>query len=314
MAARHTLLLFVDANIWLDFYRARNEAALSLLRHLERVADRIIVTYQLEMEFKKNRQHAMLEGMQELKAPSTISRPALFSDAKAARAAETAAKATERHVSKLKERMVRAVEKPTVHDPVFKVCQRIFHRGDDDIVLSRENKQRHVILRKAFRRFLLGYPPRKKSDTSIGDSFNWEWMVSCATSQKAGLVIVSRDGDYGLTIEKRSILNDHLRQEFRERVSHKREVHLFARLSDALKLFQVHVTRAEEREEALLISVAQPPTPPSLDLDWRLHWGAALEALIKDADTPRRPRAPFGSEGNPVSDLDALEAGTNEGQ
>ena len=65
-------LQFVDANIWLDFYRARTEAALSLLKHLEAIAPEIIVTYQLEMEFKKNRQQAILEGMQELKAPQQI--------------------------------------------------------------------------------------------------------------------------------------------------------------------------------------------------------------------------------------------------
>jgi hypothetical protein len=33
------------------------------------MSDRLIVTYQLESEFKKNRQTAILEGMQELKAP-----------------------------------------------------------------------------------------------------------------------------------------------------------------------------------------------------------------------------------------------------
>lgn len=49
-------LRFVDTNIWLDFYRARKDAGLALLAHAEAVADRIIVTYQLETEFKKNRQ------------------------------------------------------------------------------------------------------------------------------------------------------------------------------------------------------------------------------------------------------------------
>jgi hypothetical protein len=39
-------LLFVDTNIWLDFYRARTEAGLSLLEHLEAVAEHIIVTSQ----------------------------------------------------------------------------------------------------------------------------------------------------------------------------------------------------------------------------------------------------------------------------
>ena len=47
-------LLFVDTNIWLDFYRARSEAGLSLLRHLDSIRNQIIMTYVVEMEFKKN--------------------------------------------------------------------------------------------------------------------------------------------------------------------------------------------------------------------------------------------------------------------
>jgi len=61
-------LLFVDANIWLDSYRVRNDTGLRLLDHTEALADRLIVTYQLESEYKRNRQAALFEGMQELKA------------------------------------------------------------------------------------------------------------------------------------------------------------------------------------------------------------------------------------------------------
>jgi predicted nucleic acid-binding protein len=85
MASKIQKLVFIDTNIWLDFYRARNETGLALLEHAESVADKIIVTYQLESEFKKNRQVAILEGMQELKAPAQVPRPGIFSDANAAR-------------------------------------------------------------------------------------------------------------------------------------------------------------------------------------------------------------------------------------
>ena len=56
-------LLFIDTNIRLDFYRVRNETGLKLLAHTERLSDRLIVTYQLEGEFKRNRQAAILEGI-----------------------------------------------------------------------------------------------------------------------------------------------------------------------------------------------------------------------------------------------------------
>src|SRR6266446_188652 len=80
-------LLFVDTNIWLDFYRSRTEAGLSLLKHLEVVKDRIIMTYQVEIEFKKNRQFVIFDSFQALKPPpSSIPHPRMFSDAKTAKA------------------------------------------------------------------------------------------------------------------------------------------------------------------------------------------------------------------------------------
>ena len=41
-------LLFVDANIWLDFYRVRNDTGLRLLEHTEALSEKLIVTYQLD--------------------------------------------------------------------------------------------------------------------------------------------------------------------------------------------------------------------------------------------------------------------------
>jgi hypothetical protein len=165
-------LLFVDTNIWLDFYRARNDTGLTLLHHLESVADRVIVTFQLESEFKKNRQIAILEGMQELKAPPQISRPGIFSDAKASKALNKSLKEADKRIKNLKARLKRVLDDPAAQDPVYQACQRIFHRSDR-LVLTREDKLRHLIRRKALRRFLHGCPPRKKNDTSIGDAFNW---------------------------------------------------------------------------------------------------------------------------------------------
>lgn len=258
-------LLFVDTNIWLDFYRARTEAGLALLKHLEAVSDKIIVSYQLEMEFKKNRQSAILEGLQELKPPQHISRPGLFSDAKAVKAMQRGLRQAETRVKSLKARYAKALQNPASHDPVYKACQRIFHK-DDDLVLKRDNTLRHTIRQKAFRRFLVGCPPRKRNDTSIGDAFNWEWMIHCAVSNRAELVIVSRDSDYGVTYENKSYINDHLSQEFSERVSRKRKLLLYGKLSDALKHFAVPVTSDEEKEEELLIQTKhKEPSLEALD-------------------------------------------------
>lgn len=261
MASGITKLLFVDTNIWLDFYRARTEAGLSLLRHLEAVADKVIVTYQLETEFKKNRQAAILEGLQELKPPQQIPRPGIFSDAKATAVLNKSLKEAEKRVKHLKARLSKVLADPTQHDPVYQACQRIFHRKNDPLLLDRDNAVRRQIRRQAFRRFIHGCPPRKKNDTSIGDAFNWEWMLHCANTRNAELVIVSRDSDYGITFENHAYINDHLRQEFSERVSKKRKLLLYTKLSEALKHFAVPVTPQEEQEETELIASRQPEVP-----------------------------------------------------
>jgi hypothetical protein len=293
-------LLFVDTNIWLDFYRHRNEAGLKLLEHLKKVSDRIVVTYQLEMEVKKNRQKAIAEGLNQLKAPQSISRPGLFSDAKAVKALEKSIKSAEQNVGKLRQRLIKALENPTTHDPVYKAFQRIFHR-DSDLVLTRADPTRRVIKRRAFRRYILGCPPRKDGDTSMGDAVNWEWMIDCAIRKGAELVIVSRDADYGLSIEKRAFLNDHLRHEFYERVSAKRKVLLYTLLSDALDHFKVPVTQQEKKEEELFAETQQaevshagnlPSEPSPLSEIFRKHLNEYQAPSQQLADALRAAQAP----------------------
>jgi hypothetical protein len=245
-------LLFVDTNKWLDFYRARNEAGLGLLHHLDQLRDSIIVTDQLEMEFKKNRHSAIREGMSHLKSPERSGRPGLFSNDKAVEMIEKAIKQIDGHSKKLRERLARVISNPSQYDPVYQVCHRVFHR-ESAIVLTRENELYPEIRERALDRFHLGCPPRKTNDTSIGDAINWEWMIECAIQETAELVIVSRDSDYGQDFDDQTYLNDHLKQEFSERVSKKRQVLLYRKISDALKHFKVEVSDAEVKEEEAVI-------------------------------------------------------------
>ena len=59
-------VLFIDTNIWLDFYRANNEAGFSLLKRLRGLAKFILVTDQVEMEFMKLRQEVILQSIKNL--------------------------------------------------------------------------------------------------------------------------------------------------------------------------------------------------------------------------------------------------------
>jgi hypothetical protein len=256
-------LLFVDANIWLDFYRPRqSDVALELLKQLEGLAEKIIVTHVLEMEYKKSRQAAILLGLNELRSPPKLTTLGILSEATAARMIENNRQAIEKRLGRLRSKLHKALLSPAKHDPVYKTCQRIFGRKSELLLSleddSRTRRLRRIIREKATRRFLLGCPPRKGRENSIGDAVNWEWMVHCAQEHDAELVILTRDEDYGPRFGKDLLLNDHLNQEFKERVSQKRKVLLYKSAALALKHFDVKVSKETVKSEMSFISSTSP--------------------------------------------------------
>ena len=81
-------------------------------------------------------------------------------------------------------------------------------------------------------------------------------MIHCAKENAAELVIVSRDSDYGISYGENNYVNDDLRQEFSERVSQKRKLLLYQKLSDALKHFERPVTKQEQEAESEIVTAA----------------------------------------------------------
>ncbi len=245
-------LVFVDTNIFLDFYRVRNESGLSLLKRLDDLHRHLIVTYQVEMEFKKNRQLAIQESLNNLKKVGKVKPAAFLHETKSLEMLNRTFDDANSRIKGIRKRLVNVLAKPSTNDPVYQIVQRLF-TNNSGTNLSREMAIRFTIRRLAWKRFILGYPPRKTNDTSTGDAVNWEWMIHCANEFKRDLIIVSRDSDYGIRVDTRSFINDWLSQEFKKRVSQKRNVILVDRLSAAFKRLSIAVTTAEEDEEAELI-------------------------------------------------------------
>lgn len=60
-------LIFIDTNIFLDFYRIRkSDISLKYLSEIETHKEILILTNQVEMEFRKNRQTVILEAFGEV--------------------------------------------------------------------------------------------------------------------------------------------------------------------------------------------------------------------------------------------------------
>jgi hypothetical protein len=245
-------LLFLDTNIYLDFYRMKNEVSLQLLREVEKLRDSLIVTYQVEMEFMKNRQTVILETLRNLKAPRGIPRIGILSEDAAVKSVNAACKELKNGVRQLNLKLQKILKDPIECDDVYKTLRHIFSKSDE-LNLTEDLPQAEQIFKQAQRRFTLGYPPRKKNDISIGDSINWEWLIYVASKRQADVYLVSRDGDFGVELEREYYLNDFLKDEFNRRVGNGVTIYFSQALTDVLKKFEVSVSSTQEKAELSLM-------------------------------------------------------------
>ena len=249
-------LLFVDTNVLLDFYRIRKtDISTRYLEQLEACKDRLIIGTQVEMEYKRNRQRVIVESLNNFTSPDwgKLAAPALVADLQATKMVEKKKKELIVQQKRVNEKIQSVLSDPTHHDPVYQTLQRLF-KHESPFNLSRDKKERFAVRNLARKRFILGYPPRKQGDTSIGDAVNWEWIVRCSTDSGKHVVIVTRDTDYGAIHDGKSYLNDWLKQEFAERVSKKRKIILTDKLSAGLKIVHASVTKEMEEEEEKLLA------------------------------------------------------------
>lgn len=249
-------LIFIDTNIYLDFYRIRrSDISMSYLKLIDKNKKHIITGSQIEMEFKKNRQKVIVESLKKFKTPewSNLSAPALLAESKAMQQIEKKKKEIGTQQKKVNEKIEKMLNNPSRNDPVFITLNRLF-RYKSKTNLDRGKKIRFTIRKLARQRFILGYPPRKNDDISIGDAVNWEWVIHCAKNSSKDIIIVTRDYDFGAIVKGESYLNDWLILEFKERVSHKRKIFLTDKLSAAFKAIKLPVSKEMEKAEKTVIS------------------------------------------------------------
>ncbi|UPQ78698.1 PIN domain-containing protein [Flavobacterium azooxidireducens] len=247
-------LIFIDTNIYLDFYRIRkSNVSMKYLEEIVKHKNLIITSSQVEMEYKKNRQSAILESITEInKISVNLNVPTIFSNDEAVEKMKKSKKEIDELQKKLKTLIEEVLKNPNIKDPVYKSLENIF-TNKSPINLDRKNEIRFKIRELANKRFNLGYPPRKKDDNSIGDAVNWEWIIKCAEENKKNIILVTRDTDFGVIYDNESYINDWLRQEFIQRIGKKQTIFLTDKLSKAFQLVQIPVTEEMIEEEEKVI-------------------------------------------------------------
>lgn len=260
-------LIFIDTNIFLDFYRSRNQdVSFQYLSEIEKQKNLIITTSQVEMEFKKNRQLVLLSTMKDIKRANSVDisiPPILINQAEISEIRKSK-KLIKDQQTKLTQLIENIFKDPLQFDPVYKAINTLFTKPTS-INLHKENQFRYSIRKLALKRFILGYPPKKNNDNSIIDAINWEWIIKCAQTTGKHIIIVSRDSDFGATYSAESFINDWLKQEFKERITPRRQLILTDKLSLAFSLVEIPVSKEMvEEEERMLTSTDFTDFMPNL--------------------------------------------------
>jgi predicted nucleic acid-binding protein len=276
-------LVFIDTNILLDFYRyPRGSAILPVLDHIDKNHSKIITSTQVEMEYKKNRQKVIVNSMTEMKGPKwdSFKLPVILSGSQAAQSIENDRKDIDKQSKILRNKIESILRNPSRNDDVFKTLQRLF-KSSSELNLKRPDPRRFTIRNLAKKRFILGYPPRKDSDVTIGDAINWEWLIYCAKEKNQDVVIVSRDTDYGCKFGDDMIINDWLAQEFKQRVNIRNKVILTDKLMHGFKVANISVKKKEVDDETKMLSELKNIQQTSL-LKLEKELEQAIDKLTKE--------------------------------
>lgn len=235
-AGKLDALIFIDTNIFLDFYRLSTDVQIEFLKLIKKNSGIIIFGTQVLMEYKKNRRKEILNTIANLKMGiENIQYPAILRENDLKSIKELQSKIKEIHTQKI-EKFNKIYADPYAEDEVFTTVE-LLEDENSPYFLSERNNKSEEIYELAKKRFLCGYPPRKKDDTTLGDAINWEWTVACSISSNKDIIIVSRDGDYGKRHNGEFYLNDWLLHEFRKRTGKK--IVLTSELSKAFDLLSI---------------------------------------------------------------------------
>lgn len=246
-------LLFIDTNILLDFYRApQSDLSLKVFDLLLRHTKRLIISDQVEIEFKKNRQTVIEEYIKHLpiKIKDVAQAPVLLSNTPQARSIRRSAEALQSQLVILEKKLKDILSQPENHDEAYKKIMPLFNIESLFNYRKTNIEISDKIFSAAIKRFHRGMPPRKKDDLSIGDALNWEWcLYCCSLAKKFNLIILSRDGDFAENPkDHHSPINHFLEEEFKARIGNEFSVKLERSLKNALKEINIKLTKQLENE------------------------------------------------------------------
>lgn len=235
--------LFIDANIFLDFYHLSGGDIEELKKLVALVENGNIVLFsspQLRQEVKRNRDAKISDAMQNFrKASFKLSFPAFckhYDEYEELRV----------HINDANKKHAALVQKAM--DDVKGRCLSADVLIDDLLGKSTEIEPAKELFDAAIMRFRLGNPPGKKKVT-LGDEINWESLLAGVPDEE-DLMFISEDGDFCSPIDG-DALNAFLLEEWKDKKAS--DIHFYKSLSDFLKVQFQHIHLATDVKTAGLV-------------------------------------------------------------
>lgn len=276
------LYLFIDTNIFLNFYTLSNDHLDKLEKILELLKNKeltLLLTEQVVDEFKRNREKKLLDFVKSLNAfqPKLCYPPICF-DIKEKALLETSINKTLGLKKKLTDSLMKKIKKKELY--ADKLIEEIFSYRESF-------KTTDDILKRSERRMLLGNPPGKNG--SFGDAINWECIIE-NTPPNTDLYFIGIDGDYRSDIDDNDF-HPFLNDEWGSRNGGK--IHYFKLISNFVnkKFPKLKITKDDiaEEKQGIFSSFSLPsyvnPSNPSLTWpsfsNFSLRGGIDVDALNK---------------------------------
>lgn len=240
---RESMNLFIDTNIYLNFYHFTNEDIEELKKLTVAIKSRkilLFITEQVKREFKRNRENKIADALKKFNGQNIpVQFPRICKEYKEFHDLRNAVKTFEEKKSKIIIQLKEDIQKKCL--PADNIISDLFEKAE----LIEIDK---LDIKNAKNRFDLGDPPGKNG--SYGDAINWEALLKGHPINE-NLSLITDDQDYISKINDNRLcefLNDEWERQKKSKIT------LYRRLSDFFREKYPSIKLASELDKEFAIS------------------------------------------------------------
>jgi predicted nucleic acid-binding protein len=236
-------LLFIDSNIFLNFYHFYDEDLDQLSKLVELIKKREIklyVTTQVHDEIKRNRENRLEDAYKKFSESECVIKMPIF------------CKHYDEYADiKRAQQLLRKI-KSSLDKKIFRDIGEKNLKADkiiNDLIFVSTIIESDKYLPKAITRYRLGRPPGKNKN-SCGDEVNWEALIA-EIKEDGEFIIISEDNDYINCVDKNK-LKDYLIDEWKEHNNN--EIFFYKSLGSFFREHDIKIELKIEQEKDDLIN------------------------------------------------------------